>query len=162
MATSSFRASNPTQHTTPQPGKGRDVHVRGGNQDQLVRERAIRIKVASGFYGAKTIAQEIRQGWAPACRAPLPWESAHDSSDVSLFYLHWTCEPGSRGSASLPPAVRITSLIGCDVGSCGRDALLRDPALHVSTPYSLLLCESAHGQGEVIPHHRSNQAHRTA
>ena len=32
-----------------------------------------------------------------------------------------------------------------------RDALLRDPALHVSTPFSLLPCESAHGPGVSLP-----------
>jgi hypothetical protein len=35
----------------------------------------------------------------------LPCESAHGPGDVCLFYLHWTCEPGSRGSASLPRAI---------------------------------------------------------
>src|SRR5271166_4980244 len=35
--------------------------------------------------------------------------------------------------------------------SDGRDAILRDSALNVSTPFSFLLCESAHGPGEVRP-----------
>src|SRR5271165_4383875 len=48
----------------------------------------------------------------------------------------------SRYSLHFPP-----SHLGwtCGAGSSGRDALLRDPALHVSTPFSVLPCESAHG-----------------
>src|SRR5208283_4458501 len=37
----------------------------------------------------------------------------------------------------------------CALSGARRDALLRDPALHVSTPFSLLLCESAQGPADV-------------
>src|SRR5271157_4303272 len=47
----------------------------------------------------------IRGGTSRRHFSLLPRKSAHGLRDVSIFKIHWMSEPGSRGSASLPPVM---------------------------------------------------------
>src|SRR5580704_1051438 len=62
---------------------------------------------------------------------------------MSGWYRPRTCGAGSRGSASrLDPGLHARRDV---TRHCRWDALLRDPAPHVSTPFSLLPWGSEHG-----------------
>ena len=60
------------------------------------------------------------------------------SCQIPGWYRPRTCGAGSRGSASLPPAMadHVPYRVRVRIGSVGTRSLC-DPALHVSTPFSL-------------------------
>ena len=76
----------------------------GGNQDELVQERASRIKSSIWILWCQDYRARNPLGMGSRLSGTAA-QSAHGPWNVSLFYLHWTCEPGSRGSASLPLAM---------------------------------------------------------